>query len=423
MNKRIIHIIACCAALFYAAQASAVVVQKIVLKDGTVFNGYIQSQSTDGNMTVYTDNAIVSLKSTLVSNTIETEYTEADLDKAWIEWGKKNETFNIKNGTKTLTLSDINTKDGKQIRKVRILEKGEVIKYLEVTPNRYNVNWSDVEAIRGIKRAKNALSGINRIHFTKDGHQYEGEFAEETDSTLSLYTSAGFVQTLRTEDIVKYVFKPLNPKQDIFEQSPTLDIVKLQNNLEIVGVIIEQNYTEEKANTSYIFIKKQDGTIQSINISDIAEIRKKENEAYNPLFDILLKDGEIKINRNPVNFITLKENGNNLILEGITDIDKAEKNIVDIDDTGKAKIILEYRDDNSDSSERFKLVKISKNGKKKKVTVYGFTYKSLLQSVSPVSDAVTSVNNTTKLEYQVKSPGYYALYDMKDNKAILVVVK
>lgn len=422
MNKKISFIMTCCVMLFMCTtHASAVVVQSIILKNGTVLNGYIQLQNANGYMTVSADSALICLSSTMVENFFESNYNEHELDNVWIKWAEENDAFKTLNGKRVLTLTDIKLKDGRNISKVRIMEKGEVVKCFQRQTELYTVKWNEVEAIRGYKRPKNALSGINRVHYTKDGRQIEGEFAEETDSTLSLYIADGMVHTLKIDDIVKYVLKPLNPTQDIFEQSPTLDILRLHNGTEIVGIVIEQNYIEDKDVSNYFLIKKQNGTIQSVNISDIAEVRKKENEGYKPLFDILLKNGEVMVNRNQVIYLMLAEKKGLFLFDGIKDIEKADKTVVNRDTHGTANIVLEYRDDAPMSSGHFKLVKVFNTvGKKQQ---YYFTYKSLLKPLLPVADATTSVNKTTKVEYNVKDAGYYALYDIEKNRAILIVVK
>lgn len=47
-------------ASFVITAANAVVVQQMVLKNGTVLYGYIQQQDGNGTMTFHTDKAIVS---------------------------------------------------------------------------------------------------------------------------------------------------------------------------------------------------------------------------------------------------------------------------------------------------------------------------------------------------------------------------
>ena len=75
-----------------------------------------------------------------------------------------------------------------------------------------------------------------------------------------------------------YVFKPINPNQSLFEQSPLIDIVKTANQAEYRGVIIEQNYSSKKDNENYVLISLESGAIQSVKVSDIIETMKEENK-------------------------------------------------------------------------------------------------------------------------------------------------
>jgi hypothetical protein len=54
---------------------------------------------------------------------------------------------------------------------------------------------------------------------------------------------------------------------------------------------------------------------------------------------------------------------------------------------------------------------------KKRTTLYGFSFKDLVSSVYYPSNVETSVNKTTKIVYQLKEGGYYALYVPVASKA------
>lgn len=396
--------------------AKAVVVQKIILKNGSELSGYIQKQDDKGNLTFQSEHAIIFLNGNEVQLSNEKAYDIKSLDKAWIEWGEKNDAFNGIGENRTLFLCDISVKD-KNVSKVRILERGTVVKYLEMTPNTYSIAWKDVEAIKGEKRSKTALSGINRIYQLKTGTKYEGEYAEETDSTLSLYLDNGIVQSFKINEVVKYSFYPINPNQDIFAQSELLDVIKTTNN-EIKGIIIEQNYMSNKNTENYFLVQQQSGAIQSIKVSDILETRKEENPQYDPQFDILLKEGEVVINRNAVQYVKVKENEDYLLLDSLS-----YKVVLPKGENNATKVILEYHNPNGANIETFQLIKVTKFTVKKKTTVYGFSYKDLVNAVYRPMNVETSANHTTKAEYTVGGQGIFALYDAKSKQAIPFIVK
>lgn len=414
--KKILSLVAF--ALAFAGSAEAVIVQKIYLKDGSVLSGYIQKQDANGNLTFHSDNAEICLKSKDATISNEKNYNIKDLGKAWVDWAEKNEEFEGIGDNRTLFLADVTSKM-KSVTRVKILERGEVVKYLEMTPNTYLIPWKEVVSIKGEPRSKTALSGINRIYQLKSGMEFEGQYAEENDSMLTLYLNNRVRQSFKINDVVKYTFRPINPNQDIFAQSELLDVVKSKNGAETKGIIIEQNYTSNKDAENYFLVQQQSGAIQSIKVSEIAETRKEENPKYDPKFDILLKEGDVVINRQEVLKVDVKEKEENLVLDSI-----GSKVVINKDANNNTKVIVEYRNVGGTNVETYQLVRVSKHtDKKSKETIYYFSYRDLVNAtVRPVS-LETSVNHTTKAEYIVGGQGIFALYDAKSKKAIPFTIK
>ena len=239
MKKIVLAFVALCT----FAPSHAVVVQKMVLKNGTILCGYIQQQDGNGTMTFHTDNAIVCVDNYIVSVSDDVR-PESSLDDKWKEWATENDAYNVNNGVNELTLNmlsfhrydnpndsvvyiskekedwgfeDYLAETGKVIRGVKVLEKGVKVKYVELTPNTYVVSWKDVFSIKADRRAKNALSGIDRVYQLKSGLTVEGQYAEETLNTMGLYLKGGTTQTFNLDDVVKFNLRPVNSTQDIFE--------------------------------------------------------------------------------------------------------------------------------------------------------------------------------------------------------------
>jgi len=407
-------------ALSFAGAAEAVVVQKIFLKNGSVLSGYIQRQDNNDNLFFRSENAIICLKSKDATISNEKNYNIRDLNKAWVDWAEKNDEFEGVGDNRTLLLADITSK-AKSVTKVRVLERGEVVKYLEMTPNTYQIPWKDVINIKGEKRSKTALSGINRIYQLKSGMEFEGQYAEENDSVLTLYLNNGVRQSFKINDMVKCTFRPINPNQDIFAQSELLDIVKTKNGTETKGVIIEQNYTSAKDSENYFLVQQQSGAIQSIKLSDILETRKEENPQYDPKYDILLKEGEVVINRQEVVLAKIKEEGDKIVFDSLSN-----KVFIAKDPNNNTKVTVEYRNANGTNLETYQVVRVTKATEKRRretISYYYFSYRDLVNAtIRPVS-LETSVNHTTKAEYIVGGEGVFALYDAQSRKAYPFTIK
>ena len=405
-------------ALTMAVAAQAVVVESLVLKNGTVLHGYIQKQNGD-LCTFLSDNALVILNNKdVVGISNERAYRISELNDAWKQWAEKNDAFEGLGDNRTLTLCDVTTKD-RTAGMVKVLERGATIKYLEMTPTTYIVSWEkEVRMKRGERRKKTALSGINVKYQLKSGMEYQGQFAEDADSTLSVYLENGVMQTFKTGDVVKYSYYPVNPNQTIFEQSPLLDVVRTKHG-ENVGVIIEENYASNKDEENYLLLQQQTGAIQSIKISELVETRKQVNPAYDPKFDILLKDGDVVIDRQEVAKVKIKEKNDELVLDSVPSKLMVVKAAAD----NATHITVEYRNDRqANGTTAFQLVRMQTRKVKKENECF-FTYKDLVNALYRPQRVETSVNHTTKMEYVVGGKGLFVLYDAEHKRGVPFRVK
>ena len=439
MKKVISFIFALAACL----SANAVIVQKMTLKNGTVLSGYIQQQDGGKTMTFRTEEAIVYVDNNIV-NISENTVSENSLNKKWKEWASDNDAFTSRNGINELAMNNLIfhpydspmdsavveskprkdwgfeeylAENKRNINGVKVLEKGVKVKYIELTPNTYTVSWDDVFSIKSEKRAKNALSGINRTYQLKTGETIEGQYAEETLTTMGLYVKGGMTQTFNFDDIVKFTLHPINPNQDIFEQSELIDVIKRSNGGEIRGIIIEQNQTSGKNPEKYFLIKQQNGATESVLVSTIKELRKEENPQFKPKFDVILKVGETLVNGKETKKVKVTESGDWLLLENVDN-----KVALTLDEVKSSPLVVQYRIADGENNEPYQLILV-KSFTKKREEFFGFSYKDLVTDVKRANSIETSVNKTTKAEYTITMAGIYALYDAKAKTAIALEVK
>lgn len=400
--------------LYIPLLANAIITQKILLKNGSELEGYISQQRPGNSFTFTTERAVIYMSGKGIIPS-DYEIKIKDLSPAWIEWAEKNDAFIGLGDNRVLVLSDINAQ-GKTISRVRILEKGAKIKYLEIGNNSYNLNWDTIAVVKGETRSKTALTGINRIYKLENGQEYEGQYAEEVPGkTLSLLCDNGVVEVFETNKVIKYSMRKINANQTLLEQCQLLDIVQLKNNKGFLkGIIIEQNFSNKTPSENYLLLQTENGATQSIKLADIEEYRKEVNPNYKPLFDILLSKGELVVNRKQTNSLRIKEAGNFIMLQGDTCLAIIEQQ------NTPTKVIIETRFDNDEQNQTLKIVKVNRYplDKKKKLFDYGFTYEDIVKSnIHPLS-VQTSINQTTKFEYAIYEKGLYAIYSAKDKTVI-----
>lgn len=401
-----------------AAIANATIVQKLLLKNGSELEGYISTQRPGKDFTFTAEKAIIYMTGEEKKSIVDHEINIKQLPPAWITWAEKNDAFEGLGENRILVLSDIIT-EGKTISKVRLLEKGAKIKYLEMSNNAYSLNWDTIAVVKAEKRSKTALTGINRIYKLEHGQEYEGQYVEEVPGkTLSLYQDNGVVEVFETSRVVKYSMRKINPNQNLFEQCELLDIVLIKDKSPLKGIIIEQNFSNKVASDNYLLLQTESGTTQSVKLAEIEEYKKETNPKFKPLFDILLREGELVVNRQETNTLKVTEEGSYITLPKDTCLAVINRK------QPVTEIIIETRSADNAQSQPLKIVKVKQyNNKKLKKTFLGFTFEDIVKANLSPNLVQTSVNQTTKFEYSFTEGGLYVIYNPKEKTVIPFRIK
>lgn len=401
------------------ATASAQDNLMVVLKDGTELTGFISRQRPGENFTFSTSKAVVLLPSKVVKSIVDNDVKYTSLSPEWKAWADENDAYDGTGNNKTLLLSDIITQSG-SINRVRVLERGAKVRYLELSPNTYSLNWDTISVIRAGKRPKLLLSGINRRYKLASGMEYEGQYVEEVPGeTMSLLRDNGVIEVFNTEEVMKDNRLKINPNQSLLEQSDLIDIVQMKNGSSHRGVIFERNYSESYEITNdYLLIQLENGTTMSLNLADVVEYRKEKNPNYKPLTDIELKEGTGAINRKIGTLMPTKD------ISGIVTVDIDSLNIT-VAPITPLNITAEFNMDNA-KAQQLKLIRIRKyQDKKGKTNYYGFTYEDMVKNAIIPKSVETSVNGISKLEFMLPNggSGIYGVYAPLTNKIIIFQIK
>lgn len=428
------YIVFTIAALACILSAKATIVQTVRLKNGSVLNGYIESQDRKDNISFRTENATICLSGANVSTT-EHVYRLSELSKEWIDWAEKNSQFIGSGDTRTLTLNEVifvaemdtiatdtttsaslnnqksfenSIRTKENVSKVRIIERGSILKYVEMIPNTYRFNWSEVESITAERRPKTVLSGIDRVYRLKNGTEVKGQYAGESYNMLSIYNESGMVETYNINDVVKYYYKGVNPKQTIFEQSKLLDVVHTKTGT-VEGVIVERDFS---SNANHLVIQQVNAPSRIIKFKEVDSYSKKENPMWNEIDDVILSEGEFMINRMKMDSVMISLQENTIMLSHVKQrtIIKKEGEIT--------KVYLEFNNPNHSSTDNLLLVKLSKYSGKKNVQ-YGFSTDIMKMKKIRAVSTDTTINNTTKIGYEIKDLGLYTVYNIDTKEAYL----
>lgn len=396
------------------ATASAQDNLTVVLKDGTELTGFISRQRPGENFSFSTSKAVVLLPNKDVKSIVDNEIQIGSLSSEWKNWAEENDAFDGTGDKRTLLLSDIITNSG-TVNRVRILEKGAKVRYLELSPNTYSLSWDTIEVVRAERRPKLLLSGINRRYKLASGMEYEGQYIEEVPGeTMSLLRDNGVIEVFNTEEVMKDYRIKINPNQTLLEQADLIDIVQMKNGANYRGIIFERNYSESgNISSDYLLIQLDNGTTMSLNLADIVEYRKEKNPNYKPQTDIDLAENEAAVNRNVGMWLPTEE------ISGIVTVNIDSLNII-VPSKVPQTITAEFNLDNA-KAQQLKLIRVRKfQDKKAKNSYYGFTFEDMVKSALLPKTVETSVNGISKLEYVLPNGGLgiYGIYNPLTNKVI-----
>lgn len=408
-------------------------VEKIILKNGTVMEGYISKQRPGKDIVFTSSKAVVYLPSKNVKSIANHSVEWQLLSPAWQQWAEENNAVQGSDKNKTVQLSDItklsvlqpaDSSLAKQesaqtthIPKVRILEEGAIVKYLDLAPVAYTLNWDTVQFIRRDKRAATDLTGLNdMVELKNSGKTVEGQIIEQVPGKLlRLLKSNGMVEVINQEQILRQKKVKVNPNQDLFEQSPLLDIVQTKDN-SFRGIIVEQYFGDTKT-PSYLLVQTPEGNLERVEHANITETRREENSRYTLLTDVILDKGEWLVNRQSVKEATTEERDDLIILSS-----QSDSLVFRLDSTDN-RLVLEANFENEYEADDIALLKISPKLINKKEYGNAFTFREVVTNNIRYTTKETSLNHTTKLVYPISSRGYYVLYEPRHKRTVLCVIK
>lgn len=397
-------------------------IDRIILKNGSVLDGFISSQRLGKDFVFTSDSAIIYLPSKEVKSMEDTACDLKDLSLAWRNWAKANGAMQREEGRNLLKLTHIlrTTASGEtqEIDNVRVLEKGVTIKYLDLSPGTCILNWDMVRVIERDKRDKTTLSGLNDIVQLKASREeLEGQIVEqEPGKLIRLLKADGMIEVIGQDQILKQKKKKANPDQSLFEQSPLIDIVQTKDGSSVKGIIVEQSFGRDKE-PSYLLIQSSSGKTVKMEHRNIREMQREKNTEYKVKTDVLLKRGEVLINRNSTEDALVEETD-----DLVTILPESIPVVLTLDSM-QQQLIVESNFGNENEAEDLVLLQIGPKAINKKESRNGFTYKELVTNGVRYMSKETSVNGTTRLIYLLDAPGDYIIYGSVDKRVILCQVE
>lgn len=384
-------------------------VEQIFMKSGSVVEGYISEQNPGKFITINTQKAVIVANSdSVVSQKTETVPFES-LSEEWKTWAQANKKIIESNGQKQLELSQLVFKNS-EYNNVYLLEKGAMLKFLDLTPNSYTFKWGDMHRTVKNQRPNNAVSGLKEILVLNDNTQVQGQIIEQfPGENLKIISDEGEVLTFKFDQVVQIRTQQINEKLGLWKQIHLLDKIQLKgHDTPLVGSISSRTLGKE------FVMDFEDGTQRTIPQNQVTSYAKMPNPKYVALTDKELKEGEILLNGKVAYFVPLEVQGQNLLLGETVSVQLA------VGETACLEAKL------TDPNTPITLVKahlenvVRQNGKKKEEYPWPvITYQDLVQSHVAINREITPLGNV-KISFVVQETGDYVLH-IQGKKEFIVI--
>lgn len=388
-------------------------IELIYMKSGSVIEGYIAEQKPGKHITCQTTKATIVVNSDSLQNRIAERIPFEALSTKWQEWAEQNKKFVENDGQKVLELTTLEFRNI-VYPKVYLLEKGSLIKFIDLTPNKYTFKWSDMYRTVKKKRPDNLFSGLKEILVLSDDSQVEGQIIEQyPGKDLKIETDNGEVLSFKSSDVKQIITEKINEKLDLWVQIPLLDKIRVKGETsEFVGFISSRTLGKE------LVFEFENGEKRTIPQNQVISYAKMPNEKYVAAYDKVLKGGEILLDGEPAYFVQLKTVGQYLVLGSIV---SAQKHIGET---------VCFQANLSDTDTPITLVKahvesvtIPDEKRKREIPYPVITYQDLVQSPLPFVRETTPLGNI-KITFEVEEAGDYVLYIQgQDGYIVINVIK
>lgn len=386
-------------------------VEQIYMKSGSVVEGYIAEQNPGKHITIQASKATIVASSDSLQNRIIERIPLESLSDEWRKWAEENNKLVDNNGIKQLELSTLEFNNCRYSN-VYLLEKGSIIKFLDLTPNRYRFVWGDMYRTVKSERPDNLFSGLKEILVLHDGSIVVGQIIEQfPGSDLKIAVDNDEILSFKFSQIKQIKTEKLTESLDLWSQIQLLDKITIKGvTQELVGFISSRTLGKE------VVFEFEDGSSRIIPQNQITSYAKLPNDKYVAVYDKILKDGEILLNNQPAYFVELESHDQYLLLGDVASIQS----------TVGDNICLEAK--LADANTPITLVKAHlesitrKNGKRKEQVLWPvFSYQDLIQAHQTIKREYTPLGNI-KVSFDLKEVGDYILYIQGRNEYIVINV-
>ncbi|MCH5230517.1 MAG: hypothetical protein J1F43_01825 [Muribaculaceae bacterium] len=400
--------------------------EKIQLKDGSVYMGHTIQQIFDGKNSktiFFTDSVYKTVpKGQVSSMRYERQNLENLTSENWKNWFNAHPQLTAidEKGNREVVLYRINLEGERNSVQAFLLEKSpDTYKFYIIEATRDTIPDDEIALISYAQRDPLDVNGIVDEITTVDDDKYTGQIVSWNNDFTGLLTAEGTVEYIPNDKIARKAIAPLNPNLPLVEQVEFLDIVEGDYNIE--GIIILRNRRPSIDKEPYYTILNSSEREEDMKMEDVKSIKRSKNGRYKPLRDIILgREDDILVNGLQTDSVLNEAYKNDKAnYNGFKLSENANPIVVPSTDDSSLDLIVA---DNSLNNDLY-LIPITKKTilPNDQSSNYYFTYEDLVkENIRPRSVETTKFGNK-KISYNLRA-GLYLIYRKNDNSSYLIQV-
>ena len=398
-------------------KTSAQNIEQIYMKSGSVVEGYIAEQKPGNkHLAIQTIKATIVVSSDSLQNTITERVPLESLSEEWQEWALRERKYIEKNGLRLLEIVTLEFEHAKY-SKVFLLERGSIIKFIDLTPGKYTFRVDEILKTVKSQRPENLFSGVKEMLVLVDNSRIEGQIIEQIpNKDIKIIDENGDIFSCSFSDVKEIRSAPLSDKYDLWSQIQLLDKIKVKGESEdLVGFISSRLLGQE------IVFQFESGEQRRIPLNQVLLYSKIPNEKYCAVYDRIMDAGQVFLNDKEAYFVQLEQRGHFLIMGEVVSeqLRVGEKVCLEarVSDISTPVTLVKAHDEELETNNTGK--KKKKNTKPQLYTV--ITFQDLVQSCVPMVREITPLGNL-KITFTVMEKGDYVLYIQGRNEYIVINV-
>lgn len=405
----------------YVAMAQNAV-DRLVLKDGSLHEGYIKLQRIGKDFIFVSEKTMAVVTGATIS-----QKQNLDIDKLpepWKKWAKENKSL-INKKEKSLNLSDIifNMAKGEDLKNVYVLEEGDEIKYIDLRERTDTIPLTKIQSVERIPAPDSVISKTIDVITKKTGdkkEKIEGYIISQIPGDkVKIKQESGVIKVIKFSDILSEQKKKGCPDMSFWEQSKYLEIVRTTTKGKEYEGVITMRYYGTDSEEGYLLVTDREGESHKVLMKDVTEIQKTPNKGYKERILLEVEDDRVYVNGIQTKWYQAEVStlfaSERIEVKGGSEIVKIKLAEGSFEES--VEIIMQNTKENKECI-------LLKPDKKSKDLRFTFSYKTIVTNRIPSQSSKVANNeeNHLSMTYNLRK-GEYVLYRESDKKCILLTVE